>query len=381
MGVGYGIGIYDFDLVKKSLLNLGIATLISLLTSTLYFVISPLTEAQSELMARTTPTIWDVLIALFGGLAGIVGATRREKSNVIPGVAIATALMPPLCTAGYGLANANWHFFFGAIYLFSINSVFIAVGTLIIIDLLRMPHRKFVDSHIEERVKRWIFAIVMLTTLPSLYLAYRLVQDEIFNNNARQFLAKQFRFEKSHVVASTFDPSTRRIELTLLGEPIQQSRLHDIESRLDMAGLTGASIVVHQPESKQLDVTTLKQGIINELFRDSQLELRERAQKINQLEAELALGTRWRNDAEDIAAELRAQIPNLGEIIVGTGIEPAKDKSRNAHQIAILSLKSSKPLTPAERQRIEAWFRVRTKSDAIRLIVEMSEYTPVKRKN
>ena len=107
MGIGYGVGIYDFALIRRSSLNLGIAGLISLATSTVYFLISPLTEAQSELLARTTPTLWDVLIALFGGFAGIVGATRREKSNVIPGVAIATALMPPLCTAGYGLAKGT----------------------------------------------------------------------------------------------------------------------------------------------------------------------------------------------------------------------------------------------------------------------------------
>lgn len=108
MGIGYGIGIYDFALIRKSVGNLLIATLISLLTSTVYFALSPLTEAHSELLARTSPTIWDVLIALFGGFAGIIGVTRKEKTNVIPGVAIATALMPPLCTAGYGLANGNW---------------------------------------------------------------------------------------------------------------------------------------------------------------------------------------------------------------------------------------------------------------------------------
>lgn len=137
VGLGYGIGILDFVLIRRSLANLAIAAGISLLTSTLYFMVTPLAEAQSELLARTTPSLWDVLIALAGGLAGIIGLTRREKSNVIPGVAIATALMPPLCTAGYGLANGNWAVFGGAFYLFSINCVFIAFASVIVIDFLR----------------------------------------------------------------------------------------------------------------------------------------------------------------------------------------------------------------------------------------------------
>ena len=124
MGVGLAAGINDFELLKKSLKNLGIAIAISIITSTIYFSFTPLNDAQSELLARTEPSIWDVLIALFGGLAGIVAGSRKEKSNAIPGVAIATALMPPLCTAGYGLATGNVYYFFGAFYLFFINSVF-----------------------------------------------------------------------------------------------------------------------------------------------------------------------------------------------------------------------------------------------------------------
>ena len=123
MGIGLGVGINDFELIKKAFRNLLIATIFSVLTSTLYFLLSPLNEARSELLARTTPTIYDVLIAFFGGMAGIVASSTKLKGNVIPGVAIATALMPPLCTAGFGLANGNMHYFFGAFYLFFINSV------------------------------------------------------------------------------------------------------------------------------------------------------------------------------------------------------------------------------------------------------------------
>ena len=145
MGVGLGVGINDFELIVKALKNLGIAAGISVITSALYFWISPLNDAQSELLARTAPTLWDVLIALFGGLAGIVAGSRKEKSNAIPGVAIATALMPPLCTAGFGLATAQWNYFFGAFYLFFINSVFISLSTYLIVRLLRFKPKEFLD--------------------------------------------------------------------------------------------------------------------------------------------------------------------------------------------------------------------------------------------
>lgn len=139
MAIGYGAGINDYELIKKALGNLLVCILIGLFTSTLYFLISPLSTAQSELLARTTPTIWDVLIALFGGLAGIIASTRKEKTNIIPGVAIATALMPPLCTAGYGIANGSMDIFFGAFFLFLINCIFIAFATLLLVSYIDPP--------------------------------------------------------------------------------------------------------------------------------------------------------------------------------------------------------------------------------------------------
>lgn len=129
IGAGFSLGIYDFNLLKKSLKNLLIATVVSLTVSTMYFYLSPFKETQSELLARTSPNIYDILIAFFGGLVGAIAITRKEKGNPIPGVAIATALMPPLCTAGYGLAVGNLAFFGGAIYLYLINCVFICVAT------------------------------------------------------------------------------------------------------------------------------------------------------------------------------------------------------------------------------------------------------------
>ncbi|MDC1222307.1 TIGR00341 family protein, partial [Salibacteraceae bacterium] len=222
MGVGLGAGIFDFGLIKKSAINLGLMVVISVGTSAIYFFLSPISDAQSELLSRTTPTIWDVIIALFGGLAGIVAGSRKEKSNAVPGVAIATALMPPLCTAGYGLATAQWGYFFGAFYLFTINSVFISFSTFIVVRFLRFPQIEFLDEVRATKVKRIIFAFVIVTTLPSLYIAFNLVQDSVFEREAGIFVTENFVFDNAQVISRSVndEAENKRIEVALIGEPI-----------------------------------------------------------------------------------------------------------------------------------------------------------------
>ena len=374
MGIGYGFGVYDIALIRKSLLNLGIATGISLLTSTLYFLLTPLSGAQSELLARTSPTIWDVLIALFGGLAGVIGATRRGHSNVIPGVAIATALMPPLCTAGYGLANSNWPYFFGALYLFAINSVFIAVATAIVIEVFRLPRREFVDRSAGRRMKALLLAITLCTALPSVYLAFKLVGNEIFNNKARQFVHDQFQMERVYVAESKSDPGRRRIEVTLIGEPVDQALLKLIESHLGEAGLAGASIVVHQSGDNRVDVASLKAGIVSDLLKESQREVAERNQTIEKLQQEVASRRAWMAQQADIARELQAQYPHLDHIVIGSGLA-ADAPADSSQEVALLSATSSKVLPRDEQRRMEDWFKVRTKAWAVRLLID----EPVKR--
>jgi uncharacterized hydrophobic protein (TIGR00271 family) len=280
MGAGLGVAVYDFDLVKRSLLNLGIATLISLIVSTLYFSVSPLHEAQSELLARTTPTIWDVLIALFGGLAGVVGATRQETSNVIPGVAIATALMPPVCTAGFGVATGNWSFVGGALYLFTINCVFIALATVAGIRILRLKRHGFEDARVEKRVKLSLLALALGTALPSAYLATNLVKDEVFKTKAKQFVEREFAFDRTHVAEMTINPDNHRIELALIGEPLNKATLDTIEARLSPAGLEGAKVVVHQTIGDKLDVAALKSTLLSDLYHDSQQALQSKQAEV-----------------------------------------------------------------------------------------------------
>ncbi|MBA3901048.1 MAG: DUF389 domain-containing protein, partial [Bacteroidetes bacterium] len=173
-GMGYSIATYNFPLFRRALKNFTFAVVASLIASTAYFALSPISTAQSELLARTSPTIYDVLIALFGGLAGIVAISSKEKGNVIPGVAIATALMPPLCTAGYGLATGNLYYFFGAFYLFTINTVFIALSSIAISQILKFPIRTISAVDMKKKVNSWISVVITLILIPSIYFGYKL---------------------------------------------------------------------------------------------------------------------------------------------------------------------------------------------------------------
>jgi uncharacterized hydrophobic protein (TIGR00271 family) len=376
VGIGYGIGIFDFALIRRSLANVGIAAGISLATSTLYFVLTPISEAQSELLARTTPSLWDVLIALAGGLAGIIGLTRREKSTVIPGVAIAPALMPPLCTAGYGLANANWSVFFGAFYLFSINCVFIAFAAVVIIDILRLPHRKFVDRRVERRVKRTLLAIVLLTGLPSIYLAIQLVDNEVFRNRAHQFVRHEFQGQPTHVVETKVAPGTREIELTLIGPRLPQDGIRAIEQRLPQAGLPGARLIVHQAEDSRVDVGSLKADILAEIFRDSQQSLKDRDATIDQLRQQLAAQSQWLANAADLTREFAAQYPDCTDILAGEIADPA----RQGQRIPLLGARCATALGADQLKRAEDWFKARTKADSVRLLLQSPPPAPHRRR-
>ncbi|SPP66732.1 TIGR00341 family protein [Nitrospira lenta] len=363
MGVGLGMAVYDFSLVKRALLNLGIATLISLIVSALYFSISPLHQVQSELLARTTPTIWDVLIALFGGLAGIVGVTRKEKSNVIPGVAIATALMPPICTAGFGVATGEWRFAAGALYLYTINCVFIALATMIGLRILRLAPHRFADDTIAWRVKVWLVVLALCTALPSAYLAATLVNEEVFKSRARQFVDQEFAFPNTHAAELKIDPKTQTIELSLIGAPLTKSTLQTIEGRLAAAHLEQARIVVHQSSDDKVDVTALKSSLLSDLYRDGQEASHKKDAEILRLQNEIASRNVLFAIAEDIAHELRAQYPLITQVMVGEGL--VFTENAPAKTMQHLRVSSSAPLSTRDRKRIEGWFKVRTKTEDV----------------
>jgi len=187
-GIGFGVGINDFKLLTESLKNFGVTVAVSLTISVLYFLISPINTITDEIWSRTEPSFLDVIIAFFGGLAGVIAHSKGKNDTVIPGVAIATALMPPLCTAGFGLAHGDWNFFFGAGYLFILNSILIATSTYLFIRYLKFPKKEYVTPRIEKRVKAYTLAFIIIVLAPSGYMFYKMTHRSIFESNAKTFV-------------------------------------------------------------------------------------------------------------------------------------------------------------------------------------------------
>jgi len=323
MGIGMGVGINDFILIKKSFKNLGIAVLISVITSTVYFLLSPLEDAQSELLARTTPTIWDVLIALFGGLAGIVAASRKHISNVVPGVAIATALMPPLCTAGYGLAIGNLSYFFGAFYLFFINSVFISLSTIIIVRFLKYPKNEYTDKTFERKVKSYIYIIVTITVVPSLYMAYQIVDLSIFNKNATSFIQNELTFDNSYIVGKNIlnKKGKKLIEIFTVGK-VDEEKIRSAKAHLKNYNLEGTQVVVKQSDSygSAIDLTAIRTGLIEDLYKRNEQIIEDKDKKIALLEKELSKYGFGQFPVEDLFNEAKTQHKNLKELFISNVI-------------------------------------------------------------
>jgi uncharacterized hydrophobic protein (TIGR00271 family) len=373
MGIGYGAGINDFSLLRRSFTSLIFATLVGLLTSTLYFLISPLDTAHSELLARTSPTAWDVLIGLFGGLAGIVAMTRKEKSNVIPGVAIATALMPPLCTAGFGLASGQWEFFFGAFYLYTINFVFIALASFLIVRAFNVAEKKYVEPALAIRAQRYIAAIVVITLLPSSYLAYRLVGEEVFRAKATQFVSDEFDFKTTNVAQMKIDSKTQEIKVFLIGEFISKEVLDEIRSRLPEKGLGKAALNVYQNSNGQkIDLSSLKTGIITDLYQNSQILLREQSQEIERLKKRLQERVQKVEEGRElfraVPTELTALFPEIGEAVLSTSYTSPADQNRSRERL-ILNAKALKKITPTQQEQIESWLKIRTKNNNVLVII------------
>ncbi|NQV53354.1 MAG: TIGR00341 family protein [Flavobacteriales bacterium] len=382
MGVGMGVGINDFDLIKRSGKNLGLMVGISVLTSTIYFFLTPLNDAQSELLARTTPTIWDVLIAIFGGLAGIVAGSRREKSNAIPGVAIATALMPPLCTAGYGIATGNLSYFLGAFYLFTINSVFISLSTTIIVRFLKYPTRDFVDAAREKRVKRWIAGFVIIVILPSLFIAYNLVRESVFQREAGVFITENFVFDQAQVISKNVvvEGENKRIEVALIGQPISSETIKLLENKLKQnSRLSDAVLVVRQGpindagldmETVQLMNQSMKTGIIEDLYKRNEDVIQSKDEQIKVLENEIYKLKSHELPIDDISAELKAQHENVKEFTLMRNPIVNMDSMR-IDTVTFAYVHFKKRPKKEETDRLESWLKARCKAESLRLVIQV----------
>lgn len=266
IGIGLGLGITDFKLIGRSFKNLGMAVAISVITSTLYFVISPISVAQSEILARTQPTTYDVLIALFGGFAGIIAGTSKSKGQVIPGVAIATALMPPLCSAGYGLATWQLDFFIGAFYLFIINTVFIGLSTFITIRSLNYKRVTYVDKSQGKRLNNLVILIVLCTIIPSVILAYQFVQDTYQEVQENKFIKEEMVFDNSFVLAYNSEKvdSVTHFNVSVIGEEISQDEIERLQALLPSYGLKKSRLLIKQGSDK-MNMENIRHAILKDV--------------------------------------------------------------------------------------------------------------------
>ncbi len=363
-GVGYSIATYDFPLFRRALNNYGFAVGAGLVASTAYFAISPVSTAHSELLARTSPTIYDVLIALFGGLAGIVAISSKQKGNVIPGVAIATALMPPLCTAGYGLATGQFYYFFGALYLFTINSVFIAIAALTVSQILKFPIRTLVDPVQKIRVTRWISAVITVTILPSIYFGYGLVQKERFVESANHYVRNVSIYEGNYLLRNEINPTQRAITLVYGGTTLTDQQKEAIRSKAADFTLDKDMIRVEQGlafddgSRRVTEMETLK----SEIGRLSEI-LADREEKIDSIYQRATFG-------RELLAELQALFPQISSCAFSDAQifhSPTEPPDRTA--FVVLST-NDKPLNTNEREIIERFLKTRLSPYKLRIVYE-----------
>lgn len=244
--MGYSLATSDLTMLRRALLRFGTQVMISLITSTAYFLISPLTVPTSEMIARTTPTLWDVLIALFGGMAGMIGNTRQKKGNVIPGVAIATALMPPLCTAGYGIATWQLKFMLGAFYLFLINTLFIMLSAALVTKLLGVPTHASADPRKQRHIKHVVTVITIITVIPSILVGLVTVYSTVVERNVQNYITTEFAFPNTKVVLQSSDRMTQTISVSLVGETISPDTIQKLEQALPSYNLEGYKLQVTQ---------------------------------------------------------------------------------------------------------------------------------------
>jgi len=365
MGIGLGMGINDVALLKKALNNYLVATGVALITSTIFFLLSPLNEAHSEILARTSPNIYDVLIALFGGFAGIVATSSKQKGNVVPGVAIATALMPPLCTAGYGLATMQFSFFFGAFYLFIINTVFIALATFIIVRFLHFPYKQLQNKRADTIAGRIVFVVVLATLLPSLYFGYDMVQQNRFTKNANRFITNEAHFPNDYLLNKKVDAKHKKITLIFGGKEISQEQIDALKGQLKKYDLVSATLNIKQGFA-YLSENKNSEG--SEQFNQMTAALAQKENEGRLLQFKLDSINEQQKQGKQLFLEMKAQYPSLKTAIVEPNIVFSNDSVSARSFLVLLSFTNR--LTKNEKRKLENWLKVRLQKNNLELIFQ-----------
>ena len=369
IGMGLAIGIADLSLFRQSMKNYLVSTFISVITAMTYFTISPITEAQSELLARTSPTLYDVLIALFGGAAGILAISTKGKNNVLPGVAIATALMPPLCTAGYGLAVHSNSYFFGAFYLYFINTVFIAFTTCLGVRFLKFHRKEFVNREQMKRVNYYIFSIIVITIIPASYMTWNIIKQSVFENNIENFITKELNYSGTNILSHEYDLKTKTLHVVAVGNPISTDTIAKAQKSMTNYQLDGYVLKVIQGSNSDslllLQHKNKGQLMVGE---KNTAEWQELAYRNDVLQKQLNSYTHYPVLANDMKDELKVVCPTAKSIILSKASESFTDTTLIKNHI-IAVVKTSKSLADNDKQQLYDWLKVKVKSDSLKLIV------------
>lgn len=375
MGLGLGVGINDNDLIRKSLKNFLIMVIVSLIASSTYFLLTPLSDAQSELLARTKPTIFDVLIAFFGGLAGIIASSRKqEKVTVVAGVAIATALMPPLCTAGYGIGTGQFIYFFGAFYLFFINSFFIALATFIMVRYLKFPQKQYVNLVKEKRVRRSILFFSILVIIPSFWTGLSVIRETSFNSHAIKYVSE---IETSSMFADVqiinvkreYKSDNQTITLSLVGKPLSDDQVELLQKRLSEFGLDKTKLVIMHAGTGTLDIDTQATMLQDFLERKEEL-LANRDSMIAALREQLSfLENKATITPEQLANEVQVLYPDILSFSFGQS-EEINVKTQEKQKIPVLNVSWRVEPNAVVQLQFTDWMKARLNAQTIKIINE-----------
>ena len=374
LGFGLGLGTRDNLLVKNSMKNFGVMVVISIVASALFFLLSPLSLAHpSELLARTNPTIYDVLIALFGGLAGIIETSRKDKGTVISGVAIATALMPPLCTVGYGISIWKGQVIFGALYLFLINSIFIALATFAAVKYFGFPVVENTDESHRRLPKHWMAIILIIVIVPSIISAISVIRENNFTIHAERLVAENKNLGKCFIYdhKATYSRKAPKLELFLAGESLTDEAKKQFYSSAEEYGITRSQIVFHE------DATIMKQDlseteIMKGFFEHSDQQIKALNDSIMKLDKQLSDFKGKELPVEAVSKELFAQYPDIQSLSLSRGaIMNAGSPAETEQIVAILTI--DKPMDAELHARIERWLKARLNNENIVVVEQIAE--------
>lgn len=365
-GLGLGLGVNDMNLMKSSGKNLLVMVSISLAASFIYFLITPLSLSNpTELLARTNPTIYDVLIALFGGFAGILEQCRKEKGTVFSGVAIATALMPPLCTAGFGLASGNFNYFIGALYLFVINCLFIMLATYVSVKYFKFRQTEHEDQATGRKSKRISSLLILIFIIPSIWSAVMLIQRNNFEENAMAFVNRNKAYDKSIIYDYRIDHTDgSRIELFFTGEPLSEKTRENIMRTADEYGLKEENIIINDHTTSE-DINNLE--LVKSIYDKMDLEIGKRDEEIRRLREELRVTKGEDIPYIQITREIRNSYPEVKEVHITQGAKVSAD-SLTMHPSMTVIVKCDTLMSTTDSDRLNEWLKIRLNSQDLTLI-------------